>query len=168
VLLWHGQPKRGLYLRPNDAIFIPASLVWGGTFAYIVLSEGAALLSNPPFIPLFMWLFALALYMIVGRFWVEAYQRSKTCYGLTNKRVIFLGGLFSTVKRSIPLHFLSNVSIREKGDGSGTIILGPMTTCYRWHISAPPLGNFVYPSFESIDDARFVHEMIRSAQKYTT
>jgi hypothetical protein len=42
VLLWHGQPKRGLYLRPNDAIFIPASLVWGGVFAFIVLSEGVS------------------------------------------------------------------------------------------------------------------------------
>jgi hypothetical protein len=49
----------------------------------------------------------------------------KTTYGLTGERVVIVSGLFARNVKSLNLRTLSDVSLNERRDGSGTITFGP-------------------------------------------
>ena len=164
-LVWAGAPREGLVLRPSDAAMIPFSLMWGGfTFFW----EASVIQSNAPFF-FRLWgipFVAAGIYLIVGRFFVDAYMRKRMAYGFTDQRVIILSGGWSGVK-SLPLDTLSDLTLTEKGDGSGTITLGPASP---W--AAYPLGLRGYrapaaPAFEFIENARQVYTRLREAQAAT-
>src|SRR6185437_8193931 len=91
-------------LRPSDAYMIPFSLLWGG-FA-IFWEIGALRTNGPNAVLMSIWgiPFVLAgLYLIVGRFFVDAGIRAKTFYGLTNHRAIIISGLFSRTINALAL-----------------------------------------------------------------
>src|SRR5678816_4482690 len=75
------------------------------------------------------WLFAFygiplvgaAIYLLIGRFWGDAWQRARTTYAVTNERIIIEHGLFKPTSTSIDLRTLSEVTVRERKDGAGTI-----------------------------------------------
>jgi hypothetical protein len=82
-LLWSGRPAQGLVFRLADAMMIPFSLMWGGFaffWEYSVISRGNAPLFfmawGVPFV-------AIGIYIICGRFFVDAKQRANTAYGVT-------------------------------------------------------------------------------------
>src|SRR3954463_10734812 len=87
-LLWSGQPRSGIRLRPQDAYLIPFSLVWGGfaifwEFMAVTQSSKAPRPVGTVF-PLFGLPFVLVgLYMIFGRFFFDARSRERTFYGVT-------------------------------------------------------------------------------------
>ena len=93
-LVWSGQPPQGVRLRAADAFLIPFSILWGG---FAIFWETMVVVVGAP------WLFMVfgvpfviaGLYLIVGRFWVDAGQRARTFYGLTDKRVIIVSGIFN-------------------------------------------------------------------------
>jgi hypothetical protein len=119
-LLWAGQPRQGIVLRPSDTFI----LLWGG---FAIFWEATAILGGAP------WFFALwgipfvlvGLYLIVGRFLWDARRRSRTLYGLSDQRVIILSGGSSRKITSLNLRTLSDISLTEKSDGTGTITFGP-------------------------------------------
>jgi hypothetical protein len=165
-LLWAGQPLQGLLLRTADVYLIPFSLLWGG-FAIFwvtsVISSGAPFFFMTWGIP-----FVLAgLYMIVGRFFVDARQRSKAYYGVTTERIIIVSGLFSRKVKSLNLRTLTDVSVDENSDGSGTITFGATNPTSWWHsdLSFQGWGQQSTPSFESISEAKKVYDIIRNAQR---
>lgn len=150
---------------------IPFSLLWGG---FALFWEGMAIfmvatVGEPmTFIfPLFEIPFVIVgLYMIFGRFLVDARTRAKTYYGVTTKRVIILSGIFAREISSLDLRTLTDVALTERSDRSGTITFGPQHP-FAWMYGGmqwPGMGRFGLPSLEMIEDARLVYKLIREAK----
>jgi hypothetical protein len=168
-ILWSGQPKQGVMLRGSDAFMIPFSLLWGGFaffWEYSVLTSGA---------PLFFALFGIpfvvmGVYLIIGRFFVEAKQREKIFYGVTTDRVIIISGLFQQKVKSLFLRTLSDLSLMESRDGTGSISFGSSFPFASWFggMPWPGMEQFTGPRLDTIDSPRQVYQIIREAQKNAT
>jgi hypothetical protein len=168
ALLWSGQPRKGIVFRLSDAAMIPFSLLWGG---FAIFWEVAVITSGAPFMTIWGIPFVvIGLHMIFGRFFLDAKQRDKTYYGVTNERAIIVSGLFSKKVTSLNLRTISNISLEQKSDGSGTITFGPANSRPWWNTSASwPLSRQpIEPGFEMIQDAKKVDEIIRRAQRGVT
>lgn len=171
-LLWFGMPKQGILLRGSDIFMIPFSLLWGG---FAIFWEIMALAipdekAGPVAIvfPLFGIPFVLVgLYMIFGRFIYDSKKRSKTIYGLTDQRAIIVSGIFSRGVKSLNLKSISDVSLSEKSDKSGTITFGqenPMMSFFGGN-SFPGMGGYSAPKFELIESAKDVYNTLIMQQK---
>lgn len=168
-LLWAGQPRQGLVLRPVDIFMIPFSLLWAG-FAFFW--EFMAVRGGAP------WFFALwgipfmvvGCYVVFGRFIVDMRQRAKTVYGFTNERILIISGVLTRNVKSLNLQTLSDVSLSERPDGSGTITFGqgaPYSAWFQgmgWWPGVPPSA----PAFDQIPRAKEIYEAIRGAQRTAT
>lgn len=165
-LLWAGVPKQGVILRSIDVFMIPFSIFWCGFAIFWVLS--AFKTTDSPFFALFGVPFVLVgFYMVAGRFFVDSRARANTYYGLTDRRVLIVSGLFSRTIKSLPLATLHDLSVKEKIDRSGTIMFGRPHPFAGWYEAMPWPGTEQYqtPSFELIEDAQRVHEKVLEAQR---
>jgi hypothetical protein len=165
-VLWSGQPRQGIGLSGADAYLIPFSLLWGG-FAFFW--EWSVLHSDAPVL-FALWgipFVAIGIYMIVGRFFVEALQRSRTHYAVTSERILIVDGLFRNTVRSVSLRTLTDMSLSERSDGEGTIHFGPGTVpaMFRAFSAWPGMKERMGPMFDRIADARVVRNRIQDAQK---
>src|ERR1700733_4661734 len=89
-VLWRGRPQQGLMLTGRDSLLIPFSLVWGG-FAVFWESNVLRMPNAPVFMPLFGAMFVLiGLFLIIGRFFVDAWIRTGVFYALTDRRILIL------------------------------------------------------------------------------
>lgn len=166
-LLWSGGPKQGLFFRPSDIVMVPFSLLWAG-FAFFWEYAVSQIRGTPIIVLLWGVPFMLiGLYMVAGRFLVEAQLRRRACYGLTDQRVLILGGLFNRQVKSLPLASLGEITISERADRRGTIMFGPSTlgTAMVRGASWPGMGRSGPPVFDLIDDARRVYRLIRETQQ---
>lgn len=164
-LLWAATPKQGVLLRASDALFIPLSLLWSG---FAVFWEVSALTAGAPvFFVVWGVPFVVAgLYLIAGRFVVDARQRSATAYGLTNTRAIIVSGLLARSVTSIALRSMSEATLTEHRDGSGSIVLGSQPAWGPWRGGAswPGMASQLTPRFDHIENARAVYSELRAAQ----
>jgi len=163
-LLWSGQPRQGVFLRSNDWALIPFSLLWGGFaifWEWSVVNSNAPLLFRAWGIPFVL----IGLYLIVGRFFVDAKQRSNTYYGLTSERVIIVSGLFATTTKSLQLRTLTDVSLVESNNGTGTITFGATPPWWAGGAGWPVARAQLSPAFDTVDSARDVYERLRRAQQ---
>jgi hypothetical protein len=167
-LIWHGQPRQGLLLRPSDAFMIPFSLLWGG---FAIFWETTVILSRAP---VFFWLFGvpfvlIGLHLIFGRFFTDSRARAHTFYGVTNDRIIITSGKHGKRIQSLSLSTLGDITLDERADGSGTITFAAANPLGRFgNFGAMPgggTGRQTTPSFEMIPQAKKVYEMIRGAQR---
>jgi hypothetical protein len=139
-------------------LFSGVSIIW----EVLAIASGAGLvfaLTGVPFI-------LFGLYMIGGRFPLDARRRNRTYYALTDRRIIIVSGLVSPEVQSISLRNLPNVVLDARGDGSGTITFGdknPLSAMYGSMYGRVFLGPGV-PAFEMIQDARRVYDLILRAQ----
>ncbi len=158
-LLWRGEPRKGLVLRPSDGYMIPFSLLWCG---FAVFWEWSALKGGGPFF-FKLWgvpFVALGLYMLAGRFVVDALIREKALYAVTNQRVLIVSGLFRQEVKSLDLRNLGEMSLTLSSGERGTIAFGTLQPGRKsWS------GDDGRPKFEMIEGARTVHDMIRKAQQ---
>jgi len=165
-LIWADRPRQGLVLRGGDAFLIPFSLVW---FSFAVFWEFTVLSSGAPvFMSLWGVPFVLiGLYFVTGRFLVDARVRANTYYGLTSRRAIILSGLLRRTVTSISLRTLNEISVTERADRSGSIVLGRAHPFASWYAGAnwPGTSQYLAPTFELIPDAKQVHDRLLAAQR---
>ncbi len=167
-LLWKGRPPGGIRLRSADMFMIPFSLFWTGivfSAAWAAFHQSAqkgaaaapGLLFLIPFI-------LVGLYILIGRFFVDAMMRARTEYAVTNRRAIIVSGLFSRNVKSIDLKTTSEIAISERGDKSGTITFGatPFGAMRRYSWSFNPASGT--PAFEMIEDVRSVYRIIEQVR----
>jgi hypothetical protein len=164
-LLWSGQPRHGLRFRAEDALLIPFSLLWGG---FAVFWEVSVIVSGAPFLFMLCGIpFVLVgCYIVFCRFLVDAHNRARTFYGVTNERILIVSGTFTQQVKSLQIRTLTDVSLTQRGDGSGTIPFGPtyfanMFTGTSW----PGAGRYGPPCFDLIEEVREVYDIIRGAQR---
>jgi hypothetical protein len=165
-VLWSGQPRRGLMLRGADAFAIPFSLIWGGGAS---MGAWASFHGRDPFGMLVGGAFALmGLYLIFRRFFVDAAQRRRTFYAVTNERIIIVSGLLSRSVKSLSLRTLDQIDLSSRASGEGTISFG--RSMYGSFTLAGWAGmkGYLPPMFERIPDAAEVARLIRDAQRAVT
>jgi hypothetical protein len=168
-LLWNGQPKQGIIFRKSDVFAIPFSLLWGG---FAIFWESSVITTDAPwFFKLFGIPFVLAgLYIIFGRFFFDAKQRSKSFYAVTNQRIIIINGVFSRAVKSMNLRTLSDISLTESKNSEGTITFGPsspFSSMFGGFSGWPGTAGQMSPQFDSIQNAKQVYEIIQKAQRTT-
>lgn len=162
---WSGRPQQGFVLRATDALLIPFSLLWCG-FALFweagVWSTGA-----PPFFLLWGGAFVcVGLYLVFGRFFADAYVRSKTLYALTDQRALILGGLRGDNLTTVDLRLVSEVRYKDVGASRGTIGFGPDPGPFRrggvWHSTSKGV-----PEFFRIENAASAYKLVQAAKGNT-
>ena len=165
-LLWTGKPAQGVKLKGSDAFMIPFSIMWGG---FAIFWESTVVFTDAPFffklwgIPFVL----VGLYLIVGRFFYDAKRREKTIYGLTENRIIIKSGVFKETIKSLNIKTLSDITLNEKSNKSGTIVLGSengftgMLRGTGW----PGANGKMAPAIEMIDNVRAVYRKITELQK---
>jgi hypothetical protein len=130
-LLWSGAPVTGIRFTMFDWFMIPFSILWGGfSIVWEVLAISIFIdslqESFDPFVlifPIFGIPFVIiGAYMMVGRFIADARARERTFYGITDRNVIIITGKEQNI-RVLPLTSLQDVMVKERRDGSGTIML---------------------------------------------
>ncbi len=189
-LLWSGQPRKGIVFRGADVFMIPFSIMWGGFAIFwetMVLSQARKAGDR---IPVFFVLWGIPFvlvgwYVMFGRFLVDARRREHTCYGVTDRRVIIVTGPFDRQMtpsvgtlitlgaglgrykvKSLDLRTMTDVSMTERSDGSGTITFGAQPQ-YSYLAGAgwPEMANNFAPSFDLVENVKSVYEVIRGAQR---
>jgi hypothetical protein len=164
-LLWTGAPPTGFMLTGRDALLIPFSLFWCGFITFWMW--GALHASQAmPFFPLFGIPFVvIGVYMLAGRFLVDAWVRRNTRYGVTTQRVLIMRTVPTFRFTTFAVDRLPGLSLEERADGRGTI---------RFQPSMPLWGNNSWSSWTpSLDsnqfllggDARSVFDRIQKAAK---
>lgn len=160
TLLWSGRPATGVRLQPSDALMIPISLMWGG-FAFFW--EYMVVRGHAPFF-FMLWgipFVLVGIYLIVGRFFWDAYQRGNTYYAVTNQRLLFVRRGLGGKVTSLPLRTVPAVEVSDSG-GRGTITFG--SNPFWWMaMSGWPGAKQAAPSFISIDDPSTVANIVRRA-----
>lgn len=161
-ILWSGQPGQGVRFTARDWLAIPFSLLWGG---FAVFWEATVLRTPAPFFfKLWGVPFVLAgLYLIFGRFFVDARMRAKTRYAVTDRRILIVRSDPFGKMTSLSLDRLPDMQMSERPDGSGTIRFGAAAPYWAngWAIWTPALDPT--PQFIAIDDAQRVFDQIQRA-----
>lgn len=154
-LLWTGHPPKGLVLRPSDASHLPIALVWTGGVIFMVGSTGAGL------IPILFIL--LGLYMVAGRFVIDAWRRRRMTYAVTSRRALILLGDHLS---SIPI--TPDLAVTVSGQETGSLTFGPGydpdTRQFGWRGGLMRIGPSHPFIFERIDAAPAVYRLVRDIQ----
>jgi hypothetical protein len=161
--LWAGVPRQGIAFRGADVFMIPFSLLWGG---FAVFWEATVARTNAPgFFVLWGIPFVLVgFYITVGRFFIDARRRARTTYAVTSDRVIINSGIFAPTTKSLNVRTISDVTLQERPNGTGTITFGAANPLAAFYAGTSWPGVPQTPSFEMIPDARRVYDIIREAQ----
>jgi len=172
-LLWSGQPSCSVIFHRQDFFAIPFSLLWGG-FALFWELGVTGYLGNPPkggdsaFFELWGIPFVvMGQYMIWGRFFYTAWKKTRTYYGITNKRVLVLNTAPSRKITDAYLRNLDSVSLSIRADGIGTIEFAPEPdNRSAWRRMGSSRNNQIDIDlsrliFFDITDARSAHQLIQ-------
>lgn len=168
-LLWEGRPKPGLLFTSFDIFLVPFSLVWCGFAVLWTVMAGAEIAKIREAAPFLTFLpvvglpfVGVGLYLLVGRFLLDALLRSRTRYAVTDQRVLMVREPPLGAVTALSLDRLPEVQLKEGLRGTGTIRTGR---------SAPPFGRGSFsmwsptldptPQLIAISNARRVFDLIQ-------
>jgi hypothetical protein len=160
-IVWAGRPRGGIMFTRQDIFLVPFSLVWCG-FA-IFWETGVSGAGAPSFFKLWGALFVcIGLYLVAGRFLVDAWIRQGIRYALTDRRVLILRPKPFSDFIAVNLDRLPDARLSEDAHGRGTLRFGqPASMWNRRGLSSwtPALDST--PQFLLIDDARRVFDLVQ-------
>ena len=125
-LLWTGQPDPRRLFSAGDLFLIPFSLMWGG-FALFWEATAIGFSSNAsggPIVFFLLWGIPFVVagqYFIWGRFIYKRWDRKRTIYAVTTRRVLVLRG---SRLQTIFVKQLPHMNQTVRADGSGSIEFG--------------------------------------------
>lgn len=162
-MVWQGQPDSGLLFTSRDWLLVPFSLFWGG---FSIFWEKSVLDTNAPvFMKLWGVPFVLiGVYLVVGRFLLDAWIRRGIHYAVTDKRILILRSAPFSKFSAMSLDQLPEVNLSESANGRGTIRFGTATPYWAngsFSSWTPSLDSV--PQFLAIEDARRVFDHIQRA-----
>lgn len=163
-LIWTGKPKTGIIFRSSDFFLIPFSLLWGG---FAIFWESTVIMTDAPFffklwgIPFVL----VGLYITIGRFFIDAKKRANTIYGITSDRIIIKSGIFEKDIKSLNIRTLSDVTINQKTDNTGTITLGPTDSRSSMMQGIEWPGVKQTPRLEFVENVKSVYDKILELQR---
>jgi hypothetical protein len=158
-VLWSGEPRRGLALRPEDAYGIPFGIFWCGFLAFWLCQPIKT--GRTDFSLWGLGILSFGFYfMFIDHFLVDAYRRAHTLYAVTTDRVIIISTVFSDKIVSLAFNQLAPVEIRLKSNGEATIKFGPEETGRR-------ARKVVRPAFEFIPNGQNVYNLIMGQVRTT-
>jgi hypothetical protein len=167
-VLWQGAPGRGIRFRRSDFFLIPFGLFFFGFAVFwetTVLSTVGNAGNAPPGFTLIFPVFGIpfilvGLYMVIGRFFWDAYRRKHSTYLLTNRRALIETQAFGRKLVSVNLTDLDEVGLEERRDGSGTVILGQDVQIGFGDNRRTKQA----PRFDFIPDAQRVYKLVEEAR----
>lgn len=163
-LIWSGQPRSGWRLKPGDKMRLPVSALF--TLFAIYWTWQATTFTTPPN----LWVMGVpfiffGLYVLIGRYWVEAQQRKYSSYGLTNQRVIIVCEWPFRRVISIAIKDIDHVFMDETAEGIGSIVFGMSIKTSTPFLPQRPKPKRFAPSFEAIPKVKQVYALIQNMQK---
>ena len=167
-LLWTGRPPSGLWSSSDIlawevfswAFGLIFAFMAGGTSSMMALDRGD--ISGAVMSGLFFGVIGLGS-PIGTRIWDRAVRR-RTCYGISNRRVLVRRGLRNATTMSYRLDQLVEVALREQAVGTGTIDFAKQRGGPRLneHKAFPPSAR-KWPVFDRIANARAVYMLLDEA-----
>lgn len=158
-LLWVGQPKQGLLFRKSDGLLIPSTLGWVGILTAILVTIGTTQ-GIGPLLPIAGVFCLLGFWLLIGRFLLDSYQRARTVYGITNRRILIATSGISGNVQSLDIKSLETLKVEEGRDGRGTITLAEASSMPRFGFESP-MREGELPLLEAIPNARAVYTLIQ-------
>ncbi len=148
-------------LTGMDAFLIPFSLLWAG---FAIFWEAAVIRveTTPLFFKLWGVPFVLmGLYLVVGRFFVDAWSRRALRYAVTDKRIPILRQGRSTKLTALPIDRLPALTLIERQSGRGTIQFDRSQPLWGYRGFGPWMpSSDGTPQFLQIENVRAVHDQI--------
>lgn len=168
-LIWAGRPARGLRLRRADLLALPVGLFF---LAFSVVWTVLALEDSPAMALIGIPFILFGAHHAAGRPLLDAWRRARTCYAVSDRRVIIAGDRLGRVVQSVPLVELGEPRLIEEADGSGAVVFGAVPA---GPPAAGPLGfgaprrsafdPFEAGSFQDLELPREAFEALRQARR---
>lgn len=169
-MLWTGQPSPAVIFHKEDVLLIPFSLLWGGFAIFWEAGVsgywGSGSHSGKPWIfgMLFGAVFVLmGQYFIWGRFFLTAWEKRRTYYAVTNRRVIVVQQGFTRRMASAYIDTLSNLIKQNGRRGFGSLLFAPLQPLWSrrggWGVwDGLPVGDV--PEFRDIEDVDSIYRLV--------
>lgn len=151
-------PLPGRVFRKFDIFMIPFSLLWSGVvfYACFISLKSASLLAQPSL----LFFVAAAIYLLFGRLIVAYVQNVRTCYAVTDKRLIrTVGNRWAQTA----LYSVTTLDLTERSDGSGTLIFSyqddryDIRRCYSFPGAVKP-----FTAIENLANVREVYDLVEA------
>jgi hypothetical protein len=168
-ILWTGRPDPSRLLTRGDVFLVPFTVLWAWFSIGFFVQE---LDRSPPdpltrvIAPLFG---VVGLYALVGRFLYLRYRKRRTCYAVTDRRVLVLTETFRRSLLAARIRQIPSIQKTIRSDGSGSLRFGAGNFYSEmWKDTGFEFFGAAYgspaPSFVDIPDAEEVYELVSTLE----